>query len=104
MSTDETTRQESDAPTADNPLPPAEDLDVADTGAGLLVYELEREYRSHLGRETVIARRLLGFADVTDWDAITEAVTARGHGRGDALHLPEFDADELPLTGAEEAH
>jgi len=96
MSTDETTRQESDAPTADHPLPAAEDLAVADTGAGLLVYEVEREYRSHLGRETEIARRLIGFADVTDWDVIADAVRARGRGHGDVLHLPEFDVDDLP--------
>ena len=94
MSTDETSRQESDAPTAD--LPPARDLAVADTGAGLLVYEREREYRSHLGRETEIARRLIGFADVTDWDVIAEAVRARGGGHGDVLHLPEFDLEEVP--------
>jgi hypothetical protein len=98
MSTDETSRQESDAPTAD--LPPARDLAVADTGAGLLVFELEREYRSHLGRETEIVRRLIGFADVTDWDVIAEVVRARGHDHGDVLHLPEFDLEELPETGA----
>lgn len=94
MSAYESGRQESDEPTAD--LPPPEDLTVADTGAGLLVFEVEREYREHLGRETEIARRLLGFADVTDWDVIAEAVRARGHGHGDVLHLPEFDLEALP--------
>ena len=102
MSTYDSAVEESDASTPG--LPAAENLTIADTGAGLLVYAVETEYRSHLGRETEIDRRLIGFADVTDWDAITDAVTARGHGRGDALHLPEFDADGLPLTGAEEAH
>jgi hypothetical protein len=99
MSTYETTRQESDEPTAD--LPDAEDLAVADTGAGLLVYEVEREYREHLGREKEIARRLIGFADVSDWDVIAEAVRARGRGHGDVLHLPEFDLEELPVTARE---
>jgi len=97
MSTDKTAVQESDDVSPAD-LPAADDLTVADTGAGLLVYELEHEYRAHLGRETEIARRLIGFAGVTDWDAITEAVTARGHDRGDALHLPEFDVDALPVT------
>ena len=97
MSTYETTRQESDEQTAELPCDP-EDLAVADTGAGLLVLEVEREYRSHLGRETEIARRLIGFVDVTDWDVIAEAVRARGHDHGDVLHLPEFDLEQLPAT------
>lgn len=96
MTAYETRRQESDAPTAD--LPPPEDLTVADTGAGLLVFEVEREYREHLGRETEIARRMLGFADVDDWSVIAEAVRARGGGNGDVLHLPEFDLEALPET------
>jgi len=74
----------------------AADVAVADTGAGLLVYVVEREYRSHIDRETEVARELIGFADVEDWDAIDEAVRARGHGHGDVLHLPEFDVDALP--------
>lgn len=72
------------------------DVAVADTGAGLLVYVVEREYRSHIDRETEVARELIGFADVEDWDTVDEAVRARGHGHGDVLHLPEFDVDELP--------
>jgi 2,4-dienoyl-CoA reductase-like NADH-dependent reductase (Old Yellow Enzyme family) len=75
---------------------PTDNLAVADTGAGLLVYELEYEYRTHLGRETEVARRLIGFADVSDWNAIAEAVRARGGGAGDVAHLPEFDSDALP--------
>jgi hypothetical protein len=100
MSTYETTGLESDAPTAELPCDP-DDIVVADTGAGLLVFEVEREYRAHLGREKEIARRLLGFADVSDWDAITEAVRARGHGHGDVLHLPEYELDQLPAAARE---
>ena len=48
--------------------------------AGVLVYE-PRE----LGRE------LVGFKEVTDWDDLGDAVAARGHSRGDVLHLPELD-------------
>jgi len=72
------------------------DVAVADVGAGLLVYVVEREYRSHLDRETEVARELIGFADVEDWDTVDEAVRARGHGHGDVLHLPEFAVDALP--------
>jgi len=72
------------------------DVAVADTGAGLLVFEVEREYRDFLDRDVEVARELIGFADVQDWDAIDEAVRARGHGHGDVLHLPEFALDELP--------
>jgi len=100
MSTYETNSLEPDGPTAELPCDP-EDLAVADIGAGFLVCEVEREYREHLGRETEIARRLIGFADVTDWDMIAEAVRARGRGPGDVLHLPEFDLEQLPATEPE---
>ena len=72
------------------------DVAVADTGAGLLVFEVEREYRDFLDRDVEVARELIGFSDVGDWDAIDEAVRARGHEHGDVLHLPEFDVDALP--------
>ena len=47
---------------------------------GVLVYECEPR-----------ARELVGLEDVTDWNALGDAVAARGHGRGDVLHLPELD-------------
>jgi hypothetical protein len=47
---------------------------------GLLVYE-QRE----------VGRELIGFENVTDWGELGDAVAARGHSRGDALHLPELD-------------
>lgn len=47
---------------------------------GVLVFE-----PAGLGKE------LVGFEDVDDWDELADAVAARGHDRGDALHLPEFD-------------
>jgi hypothetical protein len=68
---------------------------VADTGAGLLVFEPETEYRAHLGREVEIAKELVGFADVSDWNAIVEAVRSRGLGVGAVGQLPEFDLDEV---------
>ena len=50
---------------------------------GVLVYE-QRD----------VGRELVGFANVDDWDALGDAVAARGHSRGDALHLPELDEPE----------
>jgi hypothetical protein len=47
---------------------------------GVLIYE-----RREVGKE------LVGFEDVTNWDELGEAVVARGHSRGDVLHLPELD-------------
>lgn len=50
---------------------------------GTLVYEPRR-----LGRE------LVGFEDVTDWDALADGLAARGLGRGAIHYLPELDAPE----------
>ena len=36
------------------------------------------------------------FEEVTDWSALGDAVVARGHSRGDVLHLPELDDQRLP--------
>ena len=48
MSTNELTECETVEPSNDLPT---ENVAVADTGAGLLVFEVETEYRGHLGRE-----------------------------------------------------
>lgn len=50
---------------------------------GVLVYE-----RQEVGRE------LVGVEGVTNWTQLADAVAARGHGRGDALHLPILDPPE----------
>ena len=78
---------------------PTDEVAVADTGAGLLVFAVEREHRAHLGREVEVARELLGFADVTDWSTIATALRSRGLGVGATTNLPVFDLDELPTTG-----
>lgn len=93
MSTNAHGTQES---TAVDQVHPDRDITVADTGAGLLVYEVITEYRETVGREKEVARKLIGFADVSDWDAVESAVRARGHGMGDVLHLPEIDVNDLP--------
>ena len=58
---------------------------------GELVYDVETEYRSHPDREVSVARRLVGFANVTDWDGIRSALIKRGHGVGAIHHLPVFE-------------
>lgn len=90
--------QSADEPTDE--LPRDDDVAVADTGAGLLVYEVEREHRAHLGRDVQVARVLIGFADVEDWSVIRDALRARGHGVGATTHLPEYDVDRLPPADA----
>lgn len=47
---------------------------------GTLVYE---------GR--ALGKELVGFTDVTDWNALADGLAARGHGRGHVHHLPELD-------------
>jgi len=93
MSAYEATELEVDEQTPNAPDPA--EVAVADTGAGLLVYYIQTEYRAHLGRESEISRELIGFADVTDWSVITDALRVRGLGVGAITHLPEFAVDEL---------
>lgn len=75
-------------------------LTLVDTGAGSLVFQVLREPRN--GKHAVVGKQLLGFLDVEDWDAIRDAVTARGHGPGDVLHLPEFDTLEEAHAAADD--
>ena len=93
MSTNELTECETVEPS--NELP-ADNVTVADTGAGLLVFEVETEYRGHLGREVETARVLIGFADVSDWSAVAEALRSRGLGVGATTTLPEYSVEQLP--------
>jgi len=64
----------------------ADAVTVADTGAGLLVF-VEAD---------LPGQRLAGFADVTDWAAIRDALRARGLGVGATTNLPVFELGELP--------
>ena len=73
----------------DAELPADHDRDDVDGGA--LVYELEREYRAHMGCEVVACRTLVGFASVSDWAAVRSELGKRGHDVGAIHHLPEFD-------------
>ena len=58
---------------------------------GVLVYAVETEHRRHLGRDVRVGRELVGVENVDDWDALADALAARGHGRGAVFHLPELD-------------
>ena len=93
MSTTETSENETVEPNAQLPT---DNVAVADTGAGLLVFAVETEYRAHLGREVEAGRRLIGFADVSDWSAVAEALRSRGLGVGATTNLPEYSVDQLP--------
>lgn len=42
-------------------------------------------------RELEIGRKLFGVEDVTDWDDLRDGMLARGHSRGDWLHIDVLD-------------
>jgi len=96
MSVYQTQQQESNG----DELPADARISIADTGAGLLIFEADAEFRDHLDREVVVSKELVGFADVDrgDWSAIKEALRARGLGVGAVTNLPVFDVDELPAA------
>lgn len=95
MSAYETAELEADEP-IDEHTAAYDRIDVADVGAGLLVYGVETEYRNHLGRDVPVAKTLVGFSDVTDWAGVRDALISRGHGVGAVHHLPVFDVSTLP--------
>jgi len=95
MSAYETQQEESNG----DELPASARIDVADTGAGLLVFEVDAEYREHLSERVEISKELVGFADVDDWSAIRDALRNRGLGVGAVTNLPVFDLDELRRRG-----
>ena len=67
------------------------------------MFAVETEHRDHLDREVEVAKRLVAFADVSDWSAIRDALRARGLGVGATTNLPVFDIDELPRREGETA-
>jgi len=84
MSTQLSHQQSSTEPTE---LPADPDaVTVADTGAGLLVFV----------DADLPGKELAGFADVSDWGEIRDALRNRGLGVGATTNLPVFDLDELP--------
>lgn len=97
MSAYDTAGQEAGDTTDELPTNDYARIDVADTGAGLLVYGVETEHRAHLDREVDVARVLVGFADVDDWSVVRDALRKRGHGVGATYHLPVFDLDDVPV-------
>jgi len=85
MSTNVSAQVESDATTSELPADP-DAVTVADTGAGLLVFVDAQ----------LPGKELAGFADVSDWAVIRNALRARGLGVGATTNLPTFDLDEIP--------
>jgi len=85
MSTNATRQQESDATTTELPTDP-DAVTVADTGAGLLVF-VEAD---------LPGKDLVGFADVSDWGVIRDALRNRGLGVGATTNLPVFSTEEIP--------
>ena len=57
-----------------------------DAPGGTLVFEVMRERNSITGTESIIGTELVRVEDVTDADALAEALAARGHDRGHAYH------------------
>jgi hypothetical protein len=78
MSTYETPHHESTVsdPTSATPG----DRQRVPVAGGVLVFEYES-----------IGKRLVGFETVTDWDAVADALAARGLARGHIHHLPTLD-------------
>lgn len=95
MSVHDTAEVETVEPTPESLLT-TDEIAVADTGAGLLVFEVDTEHRAHLGREVEVARELIGFADVSDWSAVATALRSRGLGVGATTNLPEYSVEQLP--------
>ena len=58
---------------------------------GTLVYLVRREQRDHLEEPVETDRRLRGFVDVDDWDAVRSELRRRSHDVGAVHHLPTFD-------------
>jgi len=78
-----------------NSEPPADTVDLVETGGGLLVFTVETEYRPHLHQEIEIARELSGFANVSDWVMVRESLRCRGLSVGAAVNLPEYTVDKI---------
>lgn len=84
------------------PEPTTQDnLELVDTGSGWLVFKQLTEDRD--ATTVITAKRLLGYMHVSDWSVIRDAVQTRGHGSGDALHLPEFETIAEARDAATEA-
>lgn len=55
--------------------------------------------------QRAVGRELVGFESISDWGALGDAVAARGHSRGSALHLPRAGRDGgVPMNRHECPH
>jgi len=80
MSTYNTTDHESTESQPLDTTPGAGDRQRVAVAGGTLVFEARQ-----LGKE------LVGFENVDDWDAVADALAARGLARGHIYHLPTLD-------------
>jgi len=75
------------------------DIEMDDTGAGLLVYGVVTEDRPDTDVDdagaVAVARELIGFADVSDWNAISEVLYQRGYHIDVVDDLPTYSDDVL---------
>lgn len=72
-------------------------IETVRTDAGVLVFKVDMEHREHLGREVLVSRRLVGFADIDSKSALRDELSRRGLGRGAVDHLETFEPEEVGL-------
>lgn len=65
---------------ADSVRPTDDTRERVPVAGGVLVYE-----------SRAVGKELVGFENVDDWNAVADALAARGHDRGAVYHLPELD-------------
>lgn len=86
MSTNTSLEVETAEPTTELTDRAPDEVTVADTGAGMLVF-VEAE---------LPGKKLAGFAGVTNWATIRDALRARGLGVGATTNLPVFNLEDIP--------
>jgi hypothetical protein len=72
-------------------------IDLERTTAGVFVWAVDTEHRDHLDHRAENSRRLIGFAEVEDDDALRDELIRRGLGTGAVHNLPRFEPWEVGL-------
>jgi hypothetical protein len=65
---------------SDHPADDTPERSRVPVAGGVLVYE-----------QRAVGKELVGFENVDDWDALADALAAKGHDRGAVFHLLELD-------------
>ena len=71
--------------------PDVQQLEYDRVDGGTIVYGAVYERGDFRSRPVRNGRRLCGFANVTDWDAVRSELARRGHDVGAIHHLPVID-------------